>query len=216
MERRTIAGFEAAILGLGTSRLASMGAGRSRADAQRLFNVARDCGINFLDTADTYGSTAAERWTGELTAQDTHRWIVTTKTGLPTVDLPGPFRVVNQPAKKLKQALRNEYVLDPKRLRRRIERSLNRLRRERIEIFLLHLPPSTIVNEKETWEALQSAQKSGLIAEFGVSSDDLNLIRGVHGAWGSTCVETAVNPSSAAGKTPGALVDFEVIANHVM
>lgn len=216
MEQRRIGSFTVTLLGLGTSRLASLGSSRSKADARILLDTARDCGVNFIDTADTYGSTAAERWIGDLTHTAPDYWVVATKTGLPTVDLPGPFRVLNQPAKKVKQVARAGFVLDHRRLRRAIERSLRRLRRERIEIFLLHLPDTGIVNDDEAHEILRAAHSDGLIAEFGVSSDTIMTIRSVREAWGSACAETAVNPLNSTELASGALADLDLIANHVM
>lgn len=216
MEQRRIGTFTVTLLGLGTSRLASLGSGRSKADARVLLDTARDCGINFIDTADTYGSTAAERWIGDLTHAAPDYWVVATKTGLPTVDLPGPFRVLNQPAKKVKQVAGAGFVLDHRTLRRAIERSLRRLRRERIEIFLLHLPDTGIVNDDEAHEILRAARSDGLIAEFGVSSDTITTIRSVHEAWGSCCAETGVNALSSTDLASGTLADLDLIANHVM
>ena len=216
MERRRVGGFEVSLLGLGTSRLASMGSGRSKRDARALLDAAQDYGVNFLDTADTYGSTAAERWIGELTAPDPNRWVVATKTGLPTVDLPGPFRLANQPLKKVKQFRGQGFALDAKELRRTIERSLRRLRRERIEVFLLHLPPQSITNDDEIGDILLDARRAGMVAEFGVSSNEVATIHAAHQAWGSVCTETQVNAHSEAGTALGALGGLDVIANHVM
>ena len=215
MERRNLGGFEVSVLGLGTSRLASMGSGRSRSDARVLLGVARDCGINVIDTADTYGSTASERWIGDLTHGDRDEWVIVTKTGRPTVDLPGPFRALNQPMKKMKQARSGTgFALDHAALRRNIHRSLRRLRRDRIEVFLLHLPPTSIVNDDETRDILREAQRSGMIAHFGVSSDDMPTIASVGQAWGCSVAETGVNRwTPAPGSLPPGL---EVIAYHVM
>ncbi len=193
-----------------------MGSGRSKRDAEALLGAARDCGANFIDTADTYGFTAAERWIGELTASDPDRWVVATKTGLPTVDLPGPFRVANQPLKKARQLRGQTFALETKQRRRTIDRSLRRLRRERIEVFLLHLPPARVVNDDEIGGILQDARSAGMIAEFGVSSNDLATIQAAHRAWGSVCTETQVNANSDAGNALGALSSFDVIANHIM
>jgi len=193
-----------------------MGSGRSKRDARALLDAAQDYGVNFLDTADTYGSTAAERWIGELTAPDPNRWVVATKTGLPTVDLPGPFRLANQPLKKVKQFRGQGFALDAKELRRTIERSLRRLRRERIEVFLLHLPPQSITNDDEIGDILLDARRAGMVAEFGVSSNEVATIHAAHQAWGSVCTETQVNAHSEAGTALGALGGLDVIANHVM
>ena len=66
MESTTIEGIKVSPIGLGTSRLASLGAGHSVRQAARLLDVAFDLGVTFIDTADTYGSTACERWLGEV------------------------------------------------------------------------------------------------------------------------------------------------------
>lgn len=217
MERRTLAGLDVSVLGLGTSRLASLGSGRTKADARTLLGVARDCGINVIDTADTYGSTASERWIGELTHGDRDAWVVVTKTGLPTVDLPGPFRVLNQPAKKLKQARGGTaFALEAGSLTRRIQRSLRRLRRDRIEVFLLHLPPAGIANDDEVRDILRDAQRAGLIARFGVSSDEPATIDAVGRAWGCEVAETGVNRWSEGHGTEAAAGRVDLIANHVM
>ena len=52
MEQRSIGGFKVSVLGLGTGRLASLGAGGSLSDAARLLDAAADLGISFIDTAD--------------------------------------------------------------------------------------------------------------------------------------------------------------------
>jgi aryl-alcohol dehydrogenase-like predicted oxidoreductase len=197
--------------------MASMGSGRTRSDARALIAAARDHDINFIDTADTYGSTAAERWIGDLTLGDQQHWVVTTKTGLPTVDLPGPFRVLNQPAKKLRQARRGaNFALDPTALARSIDRSLRRLRRAQVEIFLLHLPPEGVVNNDEIFGILREAKRTGKIAEFGISSDSIAAIRLARDAWGCTCTETGIDPLGQPELSSGALGDLEIIANHVM
>ena len=100
LEQRSIGGFKVSVLGLGTSRLASLGAGGSLRQAGRLLDAAADLGVSFIDTADTYGSTQAERWLGELMQKHGHRFVVATKCGLPTVDLPRPLRPFNQPSKE--------------------------------------------------------------------------------------------------------------------
>src|SRR5262249_44220376 len=48
--------LEVSLLGLGTSRLASLGSRTSVRAAGNLLDAATDAGINLIDTADTYGS----------------------------------------------------------------------------------------------------------------------------------------------------------------
>jgi len=182
-----------------------------------LLDACRDCGTNVIDTADTYGSTTAERWIGELTRADRDQWVVVTKIGLPSVDLPGPFRVFKPPAGKLVEARAGSgFALDRASITRGIERSLQRLRRERIDILLLHLPPSSIVDDDEALGILRDAQRSGAIAQFGVSSDEPRIIAAVGDAWGCKVAETPVNPWSRANAATSGVMGTDIIANQAM
>jgi len=216
MQFRRIGDLEVSLLGLGTSRLASLGSGRSKQDASALLAAARDCGINLIDTADTYGSTAAERWIGELTSARAEDWVVITKIGLATVDLPGPLRLVNQPLKKVKQRVQPGFKLEPASVRGRILRSLRRLRRDRLDVLLLHLPTDDVLTDDELLGALRAAVSEGIVGQFGVSSNDVSLLHTVRSSWGCLCAETAVNPGSPASRQPSTLDGFQVIANHVV
>jgi aryl-alcohol dehydrogenase-like predicted oxidoreductase len=76
-------------MGLGTPRLASLGARHTVRQVARLLDVFFDLGVSFIDTANTYGSTICERCLGEVTHRQPHRFLVASKCGLPRADLPG-------------------------------------------------------------------------------------------------------------------------------
>lgn len=196
METSSIAGIDVSQLGLGTSRMASLGSGRSRRDAARLLDTAADLGITFIDTADTYGSTASERWLGEVMLGRQNRFVVATKSGLATADLPAPIRSLNQPVKKVLQRVGQEHHLDAGHVRRSIDASLRRLRRERIEIYFLHSPPPGIGQRDDVFGVLTKARAAGKIGVFGVSSPDLGVISEVARVRGCNVAQTAVNPLS--------------------
>jgi aryl-alcohol dehydrogenase-like predicted oxidoreductase len=221
VDATTIGGVEVSPLGLGTSRMASLGAGRSRRDAARLLDAAADLGVTFIDTADTYGSTACERWLGEAMTGRSHRFVVATKCGLATADLPGPFRVLNQPVKKVRQRVGPKHYLQCSHVRRSIEASLRRLRRDRIEIYFLHSPPAGIEMRDDLFEVLAEAQVAGKIGTYGVSSPEPGVISAVATASPCRVAQTAVNPLSTAPLlhmltgTAGEKAP-ELIANHVL
>jgi aryl-alcohol dehydrogenase-like predicted oxidoreductase len=221
LEQRSIAGFKVSVLGLGTSRLASLGAGGSLRDAARLLDAAADLGVSFVDTADTYGSTQCERWLGELMHKRSHQFVVATKCGLPTVDLPRPFRALNQPAKKLIQRTGPRHYLQPSHVRRSIDASLNRLRRERIEIYLVHEPPAGVERMDDLFSVLDAARADGKIGVYGVCSGNTEVISAVVAANRCDVVETAASPpvtsrlqaSLGPARDPGSV---DVVANHVL
>lgn len=221
MEQRSIGGFKVSALGLGTSRLASLGAGGSLRQAGRLLDAAADLGVSFIDTADTYGSTQAERWLGELMQKRGHRFVVATKCGLPTVDLPQPLRPFNQPTKKVIQRVGRKHYLDESHVRRSIESSLRRLRRERIELYFIHQPPVGVEHMEHLFSILDEMRTAGKIGSYGVCSGDAEIVRAVVHTNRCNIVQTAVNPlvtetlrsalNSVAGPNRA-----ELAANHVL
>ncbi len=186
----------------------------------RLLDVALDLGVTFVDTADMYGSTASERWLGEAMQGRSHRFVVATKSGLARADLPGPLRPLNQPTQKLLQRAGRKHNLDPRHVRHSIEASLMRLRRERIEFYFLHSPPTGIERRDDLFEVLDEALAAGKIGMYGVSSPDPAVISAVSQVRGCAVGQTAVNPQStdalvATLESIDKAESLDLIANHV-
>jgi aryl-alcohol dehydrogenase-like predicted oxidoreductase len=194
VEPTTIAGITVSPIGLGTGRLASLGAGHSFGEAARLLDVASDLGVTFIDTADTYGSMTCERWLGKAMQGRSYRFVVATKCGLATAHLRGPLRPLNQPAKKILQRIGQDHYLEPGYVRRSIDGSLRRLRRERIEFFFLHEPPPGVEHMDALFEVLEEAKTNGKINAYGVCSPDLRVIDAMTRVRKCTIAQTAVDP----------------------
>jgi aryl-alcohol dehydrogenase-like predicted oxidoreductase len=113
---------------------------------------------------------------------------------LARADLPGPLRPLNQPAKKILQRAGQQHHLGAGHVRRSIDASLKRLRRERIEIYFLHSPPRGIEQRDDLFEVLNEARSAGKIGEFGISSRDLGVISEVARVRRCKVAQTAVNP----------------------
>ena len=163
-------------IGLGTGRLASLGAGNSLRSAGRLVDTAIREGVTLIDTADTYGSADCETWLGRLLQPHRRDVLVSTKAGCPFVELPWPLRGLNQLGKKVRQFMRARPRFDPGYLTRCIDGSLRRLRRERLDIFLLHEPPVEAILSEEWRPAIVAAQNAGKISAFGVSSPEPSVL----------------------------------------
>jgi pyridoxine 4-dehydrogenase len=118
--------------------------------AVRVLQRAVELGVNFFDTADSYGPYVAE----ELVAEALYPYpglVIATKGGL---ERPGPDRWVENG--------RPEY------LRLQLEGSLKRLRVERIDLWQLHrIDPK--VPAQEQFEAVREFQREGLIRHLGLS-----------------------------------------------
>ncbi len=118
--------------------------------AVRVLQRAVELGVNFFDTAESYGPHVAE----ELIAEALYPYpglVIATKGG---IERPGPDQWVENG--------RPEY------LRRHLEGGLKRLRVERIDLWQLHrIDPK--VPAQEQFEAVREFQREGLIRHVGLS-----------------------------------------------
>ena len=134
------------VIGLGCNNF-----GR-RLDAEataKVVHAAVDAGINFFDTADSYGNTKSEEFLGSALGKKRGDVIVATKFG---------SQIDEQ-----RKGARPEYV------RKAAEDSLARLRTDYIDLYQLHKPDAT-VPIAETLGALNELVKEGKVREIGCSN----------------------------------------------
>jgi pyridoxine 4-dehydrogenase len=153
-------------MGFGAMRLTGpgiWGPPPDRAEAIRVLQRAVELGVNFIDTADSYGPHVAE----ELIAEALYPYpglVIATKGGL---ERPGPDRWVENG--------RPEY------LRRQLKGSLRRLKVDRIDLWQLHrIDPKVPADEQ--FGAMREFQEEGLVRHLGlseVSADDVDRARKV-------------------------------------
>ena len=123
-----------------------------RAAAKKLLLRALELGINFIDTADSYGPHASELCIAEALHPYPEGLVIGTKGGLVR---PGPSRW--DPDGR------------PEHLRRAVDGSLARLKLERIDLYQLHAPDPT-VPFAESVGALAEARRAGKIRHLGLSN----------------------------------------------
>ena len=154
-------------LGYGAMRITGPGIWGPPADrdeALRVLRRALELGINFIDTADSYGPNFSE----ELIAEALHPYaddlVIATKAGL-TRQGPDLWSALGQPA----------Y------LRQQAEFSLRKLKVDRIDLFQLHRIDPAFPLEDQVGE-LKALQDEGKIRHIGlseVSVDELTAARAV-------------------------------------
>ncbi len=142
-------------LGFGAMRLTGPGAWGEPNDpaaARRVLQRALELGINFIDTADSYGPHVSEQLIAEALHPYPKDLIVATKGGLlrPT---------------------RDEWVRDgrPEHLRQACESSLRNLRKECIDLYQLHAIDAKVPLEDSLGE-IAKLQREGKIRYIGVSN----------------------------------------------
>ena len=140
-------------MGFGAMRLTGRGIWGPPANpdqAVRVLQRAVELGVNFIDTADSYGPHIAE----QLIADALYPYpglVIATKGGL---DRPGPDIWVENGR--------------PEVLRERLEGSLRRLRRDHIDLYQLHrIDPK--VPAEDQFAALLEFQREGLVRQVGLS-----------------------------------------------
>ena len=141
-------------LGFGAMRITGDGIWGDPKDpdeARRVLRRAVELGVNFVDTADSYGPAVSELLIGSTLSPYSKGTVIATKGGL-TRQGPDGWAPVGRP----------EY------LRQQLELSLRYLRVERIDLYQLHrIDPKVPV--EESLGALKDAQKEGKIRHIGLS-----------------------------------------------
>ena len=123
-----------------------------REECKRVLRRALELGINFIDTADSYGPEVSERLIAETLYPYPDELVIATKGGLTR---PGPGR----------------WVPDgrPAHLRAACEGSLKRLRVDEIDLYQFHRPDPKVPFE-ESIGALVELKAEGKIRHIGLSN----------------------------------------------
>jgi len=137
-------------VGLGTWALGG-GWGRvSESDAIGVLEKAIERDINFFDTADVYGDGKSEQLIGQVLKSTDQKIYVATKFG-----------------RRLDPHVSSGYTKD--NLERFLDRSLENLSLDTIDLIQLHCPPIDLYYKPEVFEALDSFVEQGKIQHYGVS-----------------------------------------------
>jgi pyridoxine 4-dehydrogenase len=152
-------------LGFGAMRITGEGIWGPPKDPDSAVRVLRrsvELGVNFIDTADSYGPDVSEELIAKALAPYPADVVVATKGGW---NRPGP----------------NQWTHDasPKHLREATEGSLKRLRVDRIDVYQLHAPdPVTPFNASvETLAELQAEGKIRFVALSNVTKEHIERAR---------------------------------------
>jgi pyridoxine 4-dehydrogenase len=141
-------------LGFGAMRITGDGIWgwpKNREESKRVLKRAVELGVNLIDTADAYGPETSELLIAEALHPYPKGLVIATKGGNTR---PGP----------------NQWVPDgrPEYLTQCVEKSLKRLRLERIDLYQLHRVDPKVPME-ESLGALKKMQEAGKIRHVGLS-----------------------------------------------
>ncbi|MEY2727312.1 MAG: ral stress protein 69 [Planctomycetota bacterium] len=139
------------------------------ADSLATLRAALDHGINFFDTAHSYGT--SESLLAQALQNHNSKVVIATKGGLARKDG------------------RQYHAASPSDLHEQCRNSLRQLQREQIDLFYLHAPDPT-VPITESAGAIAELINSGLVATAGASNLSLTQLQQFH----AVCPLTAIQP----------------------
>jgi pyridoxine 4-dehydrogenase len=149
-------------VGFGAMRITGKGIFGPPADKNesiRVLKRAVELGVNFIDTADSYGPNVSEQLIAEALYPYPADLVIATKGGLLR---PGP----------------DQWTQDgsPAHLKEVLDGSLKRLKLDAIDLYQLHRIDAKVPAEK-TFEFLQKAQAAGKIKHIGLSEVTVDQIK---------------------------------------
>jgi aryl-alcohol dehydrogenase-like predicted oxidoreductase len=142
-------------LGYGAMRLTGegiWGPPKDRESALAVLRRAVELGVNFIDTADSYGPYVSEELIAEALYPYPKDLVIATKGGW---ERPGPGQWTHNAT--------------PAHLRQAVEGSLKRLRLNRIDVYQLHTPDN-VVSFDASVEALAELKQEGKIHQVALSN----------------------------------------------
>jgi pyridoxine 4-dehydrogenase len=170
-------------LGFGAMRITGPGIWGPPADHDEAVQVLRravELGVDFIDTADSYGPEVSEELIAEALAPYPEGLVIATKGGFLR---PGP----------------NQWKTDgrPEHLRAVCEGSLARLRLEQIPVYQFHRPDPTVPLEDSVGE-LVALRDEGKIRHIGLSNVDVAQFERASALTPIVSVQNRYNPSDRA------------------
>jgi len=173
---RSIGGLTVSAIGLGCMNIShAYDVPPSEDDAIRLLNHALDIGITLMDSAALYGSGNNERLLARAIGHRRGDYILSSKCVLDLID--------------------GNRVLDarPEVIAGSLERSLQRLGTEYIDLYYMHrLDPNVPI--EESMGALVRAKEAGKIGAIGLSEMSAPIIRRAHAVHPITAVQSEYSP----------------------
>ena len=156
-------GITSSVIGLGTWNIGNQWGELDDATAYSTVQTAIECGVNLLDTAESYGMPQglSEKRVGKALAGIRHKVSLVTKIGNWGKETTG-----------LQVPLYNAEMIELC-----CHASLHRLRTDYIDVYLCHLGDLAPERTDTFLEGFELLKKQGLIRAYGISTDDPEVLR---------------------------------------
>ncbi len=162
MDKRRLGALEVSALGAGCMSIsANYGPAADKAKGIQLLRTAHEMGVSFFDTAEIYGPYTNEELVGEALAPIRDQVAIASKFGF---DIEGGTGGLDSRPAHIKSA---------------VERSLRRLRTDRIDLYYQHRVDPAVPIE-EVAGAVKDLIAEGKVLHFGLSEASVNTIERAH------------------------------------
>ncbi len=149
-------GFDVSEISFGAWAIGGSWGDVSDDESLKALHRAIDRGVNFIDTADVYGDGRSERLIAQLKRERPRDTIhVATKAG-----------------RRLSPHVGEGY--NRENLTRFVERSLQNLQTDALDLLQLHCPPSEVYDRPEVFAALDELIRAGKLRFYGVSVETVD------------------------------------------
>ena len=143
-------------IGLGTWQFGTKwGEAFNPEEAENILKTAYENGINFIDTADIYNAGESEKSIGKFMKDTGTDFFVATKCG----------RALNP---------HTAEMYTPESVENFAEESLKRMQVEKLDMLLLHCPPSSVYKKDDIFAKLEKMKQSGKVLSYGVSVEKVS------------------------------------------
>ncbi len=151
MKKRALGrtGFEVSEISFGAWAIGNDWGNVDDGESLAALNRAVDLGVNFFDTADVYGDGRSEKLLAQLKRGRNEEIVIATKVGRRLPQIAENFTAAN---------------ITP-----HIERSLNNLETDALDLVQLHCPPTAVYYMPEIFGAMDDLVAHGKIRNYGVS-----------------------------------------------
>ncbi|MFA7237446.1 MAG: aldo/keto reductase [Phycisphaeraceae bacterium] len=155
MKYRTLGstGRVVSVVGVGTWQFGGeWGKEFQQSEVDAMFDKARECGINLIDTAECYGDHTSERFVGAAVRRDRGRWIIATKFGH---KFHGPFN-------------RSE-PRTPDDIRKQLDDSLAALKTDYVDLYQYHSWGDDKFFNEDVMATVHKLKEQGKVKHIGNS-----------------------------------------------
>ena len=146
-------GLSVSRLSMGCNRLGDPGV--DPAQWPPIVQRALDLGVTFFDTSNSYNQGRSEEVLGQVTSGSSVPTVIATKGGVPVETNDYPNR-----------------TFDASTILAAAGDSLKRLRRDAIDLYMLHSPTVHQLETQNWAEAIEKLKAEGKVRYFGISTDD--------------------------------------------